>query len=652
MAIVTDIGESVIANAVTQGAKIDFTNILVGDGGGSVPAFTGAETALVNQVTSIAVTSVFTDPKNPNYIHIEGRIPFADGGYTIREAAALDAEGNLVIIGSYPEIAKPADTDPNARELVIRLVAVVSNTSAITLIHDAAEPNGAPERYNLEAGEDIPDGALVKIGEDGRAYTMLPLSTVDISTFSIRLPEERYQNADLGNSNLIAAVQYIDGSGAKVSFIGYDSLGRLSRLHDAFTLPDQIYSNGSGLAIAAVPDTEKAVAVYRQGAGATGDLFKAAVVDYNGGNIQAGTSVTLVNANRGPTFILHIGEDASSHFYAAGAENSGDIAFFSVSKSDDSIAVIDRFDNGVNVGNLVASFPIDASHFGVLMRSNTLEIYEASGGVLSRVSTTPYTSRVNIDTNAFSHDCIALSPTEMLVVFPADYEFLLDEGKTSDDVFLIARTVKFAPDYSTVSYGDEFRVSLRTNDLAYVDSDYVGTETSSIVRLFNNGDGTVSCFVTSANGASNAALLLQPDFTSETVAALSRSARFAESGFGAYRFNQGKNILTLTSNTSVAYQMTSYGSDLARKGTATQIGINKTGATVLKGEFANFSATIDIGKVYRGFNGLEVGAIEQAGFSIPPARDTADGRIYQVRRLRAISDSVMTDDGPEFKPQF
>lgn len=149
MAKLTTLGEAAVADAVINQTKVEFTSIVIGDGGGTVPEFDGSESALINQVTTVTVTAVYKTEANPNYIYIEGKIPFDDGGYTIREAGAINAEGDLLVVGDYPEIVKPADTDESARELTIRLIAVVSTTSAISLqlssdpIH-ASWGNGVP----------------------------------------------------------------------------------------------------------------------------------------------------------------------------------------------------------------------------------------------------------------------------------------------------------------------------------------------------------------------------------------------------------------------------------------------------------------------------------------------------------------------------
>lgn len=141
MAITTTAGEAAIAAAV-GGQKLDVVTLVIGDGNGAAVTPNTAQTALVKQVDSVKVKAVYTKPSNPNYIYIEGEIPFDQGGYTIREAGALDSKGKLIVVGAYAEIAKPAAGDSEARALTVRLIASVSNTDAFNLVFSEGDNAG------------------------------------------------------------------------------------------------------------------------------------------------------------------------------------------------------------------------------------------------------------------------------------------------------------------------------------------------------------------------------------------------------------------------------------------------------------------------------------------------------------------------------
>lgn len=641
MAIVTDVGESVIANAVTQGEKIDFTDILVGDGGGSVPAFTGAETALVNQVTSIAVTSVFTDPKNPNYIHIEGRIPFADGGYTIREAAALDAEGNLVIIGSYPEIAKPADTDPNARELVIRLVAVVSNTAAITLVHDAAEPGGVPERYLLEAGQIIPNSADVSLAEDGKAYIPGPISRALISTFGDRSNlgfkiENRI--SDLGNGYLAHLYVLYSGGDYKavVSFLNYDENGTLSRIHDGIVVDDRLVTNYTDdVVLVPIKNTTKVVVVARINV----DNLHMKIVDLNNGSPTISTEQVFPGSN-----IVHITgcsiiseNDTEIRFMVISvAQYDGDgktIKVFSLNKASGAIAELANSDfnddstwSARTPGHLYRLNDSNAVYVGDDGKLTVLTFEESVSSVSISNQINGYTSRTGTKLPTLYQN----TETELLLVFDTAFNFLIDEGILHDSRFWIARTLTFSSDFQTASFGDEFRIRkdwalLRDSGGAAKNS---VSERISILPIIGQ-PGSFACI--DDQGMS---VVISVDFSLESIELHKSAFRAIEDGaHSIYPFGEGY--------TGVVYESPmllhdSFSLNVFLAGTITPIGLNQTGNEILKGQSFEVSSYLQRNKVFTGYSELIVGQIYSN-------RIEPEGT---VKRMRAVSPEVLAEDSP------
>jgi hypothetical protein len=190
MAKLTNLGADALAAAATDGTKVSFSKIKIGDGSGVVPVFTGSESSLVNEVTEIDVTAVYRRTENPNYVYIEGVIPFNNGGYTIREACAVDELGRLLVIGDYAEIPKPADTSPQAREILIRMVAVIENNiSVINLFNfsggtgsvvSGGYPVGTVVENYLE-GNDPAAQAWVKLGPNVSADLRVYPKLADLS---------------------------------------------------------------------------------------------------------------------------------------------------------------------------------------------------------------------------------------------------------------------------------------------------------------------------------------------------------------------------------------------------------------------------------------------------------------------------------------
>lgn len=131
--ILTKIGKAKIANSAALGNQVNLVKFQIGDGNGAYYSPSEDQTQLKNKVWEGNISSVRVDDENPNWIVLETLIPGTDGGFMVREAAAVDNEGNLIAIGKYPETYKPVAGDGSIKDLIIKMIIEVSNTSAVTL---------------------------------------------------------------------------------------------------------------------------------------------------------------------------------------------------------------------------------------------------------------------------------------------------------------------------------------------------------------------------------------------------------------------------------------------------------------------------------------------------------------------------------------
>lgn len=131
--ILTKIGKAKIANANALGNKLNLTKFQVGDGSGTYYNPTEDQLILKNKVWEGNINSVTVDKENFNWIVIETVIPSDIGGFMIREAAVLDSDNNIIAIGKYPETYKPVVAEGSAKDLYIKMILEVSNSSSVTL---------------------------------------------------------------------------------------------------------------------------------------------------------------------------------------------------------------------------------------------------------------------------------------------------------------------------------------------------------------------------------------------------------------------------------------------------------------------------------------------------------------------------------------
>lgn len=100
--------------------------------------------ALVNQVWPITgpggpINAVYVHPDHANWVVIEGYVPAAEGGFTVREVGIISPGigGNVLFaVGKVPESEKPVISSGSVKDLYFRIILVTSNVANITLVVD------------------------------------------------------------------------------------------------------------------------------------------------------------------------------------------------------------------------------------------------------------------------------------------------------------------------------------------------------------------------------------------------------------------------------------------------------------------------------------------------------------------------------------
>ncbi|MCC0638296.1 phage tail protein [Clostridioides sp. ES-S-0001-02] len=131
--LLTKIGKASIANATALGNKVDLVKLQLGDGAGAEYNPTEEQITLKKVVWEGSVNNVKVDEENPNWIVIETVIPGSVGGFMIREVGIFDSLNQLIAVSKYPETYKPTADSGSVKDLVIKIILVVSNTSSVNL---------------------------------------------------------------------------------------------------------------------------------------------------------------------------------------------------------------------------------------------------------------------------------------------------------------------------------------------------------------------------------------------------------------------------------------------------------------------------------------------------------------------------------------
>jgi hypothetical protein len=129
--LITNAGLAKITAALAGGTQITMGQIAIGDGNGSATIPSQTQTALVNERYRATANQVAINSEGK--LVAELVVPQSVGGFTVREIALFDSDGQLFAVGSTPAIQKPSVVENAAAELVIRLIVAISNTTVIQL---------------------------------------------------------------------------------------------------------------------------------------------------------------------------------------------------------------------------------------------------------------------------------------------------------------------------------------------------------------------------------------------------------------------------------------------------------------------------------------------------------------------------------------
>lgn len=136
--LLTKIGQARIANAVALNQKVNLTYMAVGDGNGNPTTPNENQTALVREKYRATINQLTVDVDNPNYLVAELIVPTTVGGWSIYEVGVFDDQNQLIAVANFPATYKPELAEGSGRDLIVRIIIQVSNTSVVTLKIDPA----------------------------------------------------------------------------------------------------------------------------------------------------------------------------------------------------------------------------------------------------------------------------------------------------------------------------------------------------------------------------------------------------------------------------------------------------------------------------------------------------------------------------------
>ncbi|HFF8537528.1 TPA: phage tail protein [Raoultella ornithinolytica] len=189
--VLTAYGAARLAQAALSGEPVDFAEMAVGDGGGSVPVPDPSRSGLVNEVYRGRLNRVVIADKSANVIRTELIILPQTGGFWLREAALFDEAGECLAVASLPPSYKPTLAQGSGRLHAVNIWIAVSNTENVQLITDPSVILATVDEVNRAKNEvkDYTDKAISTLEESieqdvgaAKDYTDKAVSELDKNT--------------------------------------------------------------------------------------------------------------------------------------------------------------------------------------------------------------------------------------------------------------------------------------------------------------------------------------------------------------------------------------------------------------------------------------------------------------------------------------
>ena len=135
-AIVTDLGNELMMNAVKNGKKVAIEEFAVGDGNGEYYKPQKTMTSLKKEMWRGKINSCEIDEKAKNILTVTAICPGDVGGFTIREMAIFDSENNMIAICNCPDTPKVTVIDGVINELRLRMNIALICGDSVELVLD------------------------------------------------------------------------------------------------------------------------------------------------------------------------------------------------------------------------------------------------------------------------------------------------------------------------------------------------------------------------------------------------------------------------------------------------------------------------------------------------------------------------------------
>lgn len=226
--IITAIGKAKITAAILNGTKVKVTHAAVGDGGGAYYMPTEDQLALVKECWRGEIASYQVNESTPNMIDAKFIVPGEVGGFTVREAALIDEDGDTIAIWNTPDAQKIPITDGVSFPLTMVAHILVEDAAAVSFTVNSAldtvsrvELEEELEKFAAGVGQaiiksvTIPAGAWKPAGADAIGRYIYVAEVADTDATKEHFPSMSIDIVCLDSASragLCPSMEALDGS--------------------------------------------------------------------------------------------------------------------------------------------------------------------------------------------------------------------------------------------------------------------------------------------------------------------------------------------------------------------------------------------------------------------------------------------------------
>ncbi|MBM7341686.1 phage tail protein [Pantoea coffeiphila] len=152
-ATLTLAGVAALAQAALSGETVGFTEMAVGDGGGTLPTPTPEQVGLINECYRAQLNRLVIADQGNNIIRAEMIIPPQAGGFWLRETALFDENGICLAVANMAPTYKPLLSEGSGRMQAVNIWIAVSSTENVELKADPSVILASVDEVNRAKNE-------------------------------------------------------------------------------------------------------------------------------------------------------------------------------------------------------------------------------------------------------------------------------------------------------------------------------------------------------------------------------------------------------------------------------------------------------------------------------------------------------------------